>query len=185
VIIKSTHSEGNRLTSLERWDALVEILANLTIIGALALAVWTYQSDQLQNRQVASYDMLARFNSGELLSAQSNIRRTINRLPLSQLRGVVIPRKTMETMLTQLVSQESQKEDFNQDAILLTGFYDQVQVCIQIGACDEGVIRAHLGETARRHACILMPYVRRLRSDFLIDGLGDGHAVLAEYEERC
>lgn len=185
VVVKSAPSDGNQLTSLERWDARVEIAANLTIIGALFLAILTYSSDQRQTRQIASYDMIARFNSGELLAAQSNIRRTVNRLPLGELRDVVVPRETMETMLTQLVGQGTAKEDFDQNVILLTGFYDQVQVCIEIGACDEGVIRAHLGETAQRHACILMPYVRKLRSDFLIDGLGDGHAVLTEYETRC
>jgi hypothetical protein len=179
------NTDMNRLTSLERWDARVEIVANLTIICALALALWTYQSDQLQSRQVASYDMLSRFNSGELLTAQTNIRQTINLLPLEQLRDVVVPRDMMETMLTQLVGQETRKEGFDQDVIMLVGFYDQVQVCVQIGACDEHVIQAHLGETAKRHACILMPYVRKLRAYFLIDDLGDSHAILAKYEANC
>lgn len=184
-MVRQAKVDEQKLSSLERWDARVEILANLTIIGALVLAIWTYRSDQLQTRQVTSYDMLARFNSGELLAAQSNIRRTVNRLPLVLLRDVVIKRETMETMLTQLVGRGPHKEDFDQDVILLVGFYDQVQVCIQIDVCDRGVIQAHLGETSNRHACILMPYVRKLRSDFLIDGLGDGHAALTGYENRC
>lgn len=177
------------LRKLRPWfedaDTIISIAANLSVIIALIVAVGTYSAQMKQSKREAAFQFVSNLNSGDMLGVQRRFSLEFQKLPLGQLRGVALTRETMGTLVAQLVDQSADPDALREDIITLVSYLDDAQICIESGNCDATVIRSHMGETAKRYACILIPYVSELQKDLLLDGLGDGLQRLADYEHNC
>lgn len=181
----ATHSLAQTRSWIDYVDICVTILANITVIGALIIAWLTFQSQQEQSQRDASYRIISGFNSSDLLAAQRRFSTEFQRLPLSSLEGRAIPRATMATLIGQLVETSVNQAELIQDIITIVGYLDDAAVCVETDTCDPDVLSAHIGETAGRYACTLMPYIEDIRSALLLDGLGEPLAAFIGYENRC
>lgn len=171
--------------SFEDADTVISIAANISVIFALGVALKTYLAQTEQSEREAAFEFVSSLNSGDMLGVQRRFSLEFQKLPLGQLRGVALPRETMGTLVAQLVDQSADPEALREDIITLVSYLDDAQICIESGNCDGTVIRSHIGEAAKRYACILIPYVSEIQKDLLLDGLGDGLQRMADYEHNC
>jgi hypothetical protein len=185
--IKQTDSSVLRFERgpLDRVEAWFAIIANATIIFALVIAWWTYRAQIEQAKRDTSFDLVAEFHTGELLLAQRRLALEMTRTDIEVLRDVTVPRHAIEAIIRELVSTSSDPLEVRQEIVSIVGFFDLVQICVSSETCDATVAQAHLGETAGRYACLLLPYTDSIRDANLLDGLGDELRTFVSYEERC
>ena len=166
-------------------ESVISIVANVTVIGALVVALLSYFAQIEQTRRTASFDVISRLNSGEMLVVQRSLGRAVAQLQLKDLAGQVLPRDMMATLIAQLEETSADPLGFRQDVVTLVNYFDDAQICVETRTCDAEVMRGSLAETARRYACLLTPYVLDIRQEQLLDGLGDGLGRMVDYETSC
>jgi len=162
-----------------------QTVANVTVVFTLILGLTSIWYQWHQAKRVRSFEMVARLNDGILFQAQSNFLREIIQLPLGDFKDEVIDRDFMRVLFERLVETSDDPDQLAQDTIALVGYFDDVQICIESGSCNEAVMRLGLADRAVRFACLTMPYVKSIREQYLLDGLGDGLVVLSRYEQAC
>lgn len=129
--------------------------------------------------------MVMRLNDGALLEAQRFISGEIARLPLAQLDDELVKRSTVATLVSQVAETSDNPRHFQHSVVLVVSFFDEAQACVELNSCSGQDMSFHIGEAARRYACLLLPYTFELRNSLLYDGLGDGLSRMARYEESC
>jgi len=170
---------------MQKFRAFAATGADITIIVSLIIALLSYLSQIDQSKKNASFEVLSRLNTGEALSAQRRIATELARADIKQFKGLVVPRSTMAVFVGQLASTSADEKAFDQDVFTLVSYFDDAQVCVETGTCDSKILAAHLGESATRYACLLLPYVFGKRDDYLLEGLGDRMATMVDYENSC
>ena len=171
--------------TLDKVEAAFAIMANLTIIVALVVAWLSYDAQVRQAKRDAAFHFVAGLNEGEILAAQRRFVSELTRIEIGNLRDMTVPRDTMATIVRQLVSTSQDPGELRQDIITIVGYFDNAQICLESGTCDEHIMLAHILDVASRYACLLIPYVNAIRDEFLIEGLGDGLQRLVDYQDRC
>lgn len=164
---------------------VVEIVAHVAVLVTVVLGWLSYNAQVQQSKRNASFEVLSRLSSDELMQVQRRISTELARTDLGKFKGVAVPRETMAYFVESMASTSENRLAFDQDVFALVGYFDDVQICVSTGTCDPEVLDAHVGEAAGRYACLLLPYVRKVRENYLFEGLGDGMAKLANYESRC
>lgn len=170
---------------MQRFHLWCQTIANITIICTLVLGLATIWMQQIQTRKETSFRMMAQLNEGALFEAQRRFLNEVIQLPLAELKGQIVDRDFMLVLFRQLLETSDNPARFVEDTMILASFYDEADACISSGSCDETVLRQRLGDRARRFACVAMPFVIDIREKYLLDGLGDGLARLADYENTC
>ncbi|KEO53451.1 hypothetical protein TP2_17830 [Thioclava pacifica DSM 10166] len=174
-----------KLTTLQGIKVVIELLAGLTVIVSLVIGLMTYRAQQAQVRRDATFTVLSRLSEDRLLDVQRRISSELARSEIKKFKGVRVPRDTMATYIGSLAETSSDRLLFDQDIITLVSYFDDAEVCIETKTCDEKILSAHLDEVAVRYACLLLPYVFKMRDEYLLTGLGDRMSLLVNYETRC
>jgi hypothetical protein len=172
-------------TRLDRVATVASIVANVTVAVSLVAALAGLWLQREQFRRNAAFDVISNLNSGEMLEAQRAFTLEVARLPLDVIRGQSLERNTIATLMRQLEETSPDRVVFRQNAITIASFFDDAQICVEIGTCSEQEIHDRMGESAKRYACLLIPYIREMREELLLDGLGDGLIKMAAYDENC
>lgn len=181
----ATMKASREQSTLEKFGSVISILANVTVIISLIIALQTYYSQQMQERRNVTRELVSEFNSGAILQAQMAIARDLARLPTNALRNRKVKRDAMATIIRQVEATSADPIGFQQNAILIVSFFDDAQSCIDSDICSEEDMKLRLGEASIRYACLLLPYVESVRENRLYSGLGDGLIKMSEYELKC
>lgn len=171
--------------SIRRVTDVTTILANLTVVVSLSIAVMSYRQQIKQTKRDTAVSMVTAFNSGDMLAIQRRLSIEFAKLKLGQLEGVAVKRDTIGTIVLNMVVSSAEPAETQQDIITLVSNLDDIAVCVAAGTCDKNVVETSLGETASRYACLLLPYTARLGQELLLDGLGDSLRQFIDYETKC
>lgn len=171
--------------SIRRVTDVTTILANVTVVVSLSIAVMSYVQQIKQTKRDAAVGMVTAFNSGDMLTIQRRIAIEFAKLKLGQLQGIPVKRDTIGSIVENMVATSPQPAETQQDIITLVGNLDDIALCVAAETCDRRVVEASLGETALRYACLLLPYTAGLEQELLLEGLGDSLRQFIDYERNC
>ncbi len=171
--------------SIRQVTEVTTILANVTVVVSLSIAVMSYLQQIKQTKRDAAVTMVTAFNSGDMLAIQRRLSIEFVKLKLGQLQGIAVKRETIGTIVGNMVATSAEPAEVQQDIITLVSNLDDIAVCVEAETCDRNVIEASLGETASRYACLLLPYTAGLSQEFLLEGFGDKLSAFVDYETTC
>ncbi len=171
--------------SIRRITHVTGILANITVIASLSIAVMSYLQQIKQTKRDTAVSMVTAFNSGDMLAIQRRLSIEFAKLKLGQLQGVAVKRETIGEIVENMVATSAEPAETQQDIITLVSNLDDIAVCVTAETCDRSVVEASLGETASRYACLLLPYTTGLGQELLLEGLGDSLRQFVDYETNC
>lgn len=171
--------------SMSRVTAVSTIVANVTVVVSLTIAVLSYTSQIAQTKRDAAIALASEFRSGDLLASQRRLAIELAKLGLGRFQGIAIERETIGDIVSNLVAASATPDEIRQDIITIVSYFDDVAICVNVGTCDESVIRTSLGETATRYACLLLPYTQKIAREQLLEGLGDELRSFVDYKKAC
>lgn len=171
--------------SLKRVTEISTLLANITVVVSLSIAVLSYVRQNRQTKKDAAVALVNGFNTGEMLALQRRLSVEFAKLKLGRFSDIAIERSTIGVIVENLVSASATPLETQQDIITLVSYLDDIAVCVEAETCDEEVISESLGESATRYACLLVPYTDTLGEELLLDGLGGRLRVMVDYQKNC
>lgn len=182
---EANKSNAAREPIINRVSTWVSIFANCTIVASLLLAYFSYLEQINQTKRSRTFEIASGLNSGEMLDAQRAVSRELLKLDLGSLQNVKLERDMLAALLQKLESTSDDPIEFRQDVITIVSYFDDAQVCVETGTCDGAEMRQRVGPIAQRYACLFVPYIQTIKTDYLLSGLGDGLQRMATYESHC
>ena len=79
--------------SIRRVMDVTTILANVTVVVSLSIAVMSYLQQIQQTKRDTAVSMVTAFNSGDMLAIQRRLSIEFAKLKLGQLQGVAVKRR--------------------------------------------------------------------------------------------
>jgi hypothetical protein len=170
---------------LNKASTWVSIFANCTIVASLLLAYFSYLEQINQTKRSRTFEIASGLNSGEILDAQKAISRELLKLNLGSLQNVKLERDTLAALLQKLETTSGDPIEFRQNVITIVSYFDDAQICVETGTCDGAEMHQRVGPIAQRYACLFVPYILTVKTDYLLSGLGEGLQRMAAYEAHC
>jgi hypothetical protein len=171
--------------SLKRVTEISTLLANITVVVSLSIAVLSYVQQNRQIKKDAAVALITGFNTGEMLAIQRRLSVEFAKLKLGRFSDIAIERSTIGAIVDNMVTASNAPLETQQDIITLVSYLDDIAVCVQAETCDKEVVAGSLGESATRYACLLLPYTDTLGDELLLEGLGGQLRDMVDYETNC
>lgn len=171
--------------TLKRVTDITTVLANITVVVSISIAVMTYVQQNEQAKKNAAVAMVNGFNTGDMLEIQRRLSIEFAKLNLGRFSDISIERSTISAIVENMVKTGAAPFEVQQDIITIVSYLDDIAICVQAETCDHEVIENSMGEMSSRYACLLLPYAETLREDLLLEGLGDQLRDMVRYEGTC
>ena len=132
----------------------LELLSYLAAVVALLLLWSQSRSDAARARATASLEYVRQFNSEPLSGHRTNLAKPWLRYrgALDQINsGPGLSDAEADRLTAHVVSQydiENPGQPATLSILEIASFYDQIQICIDVDACDGGVARSYFQEEA-------------------------------------
>jgi len=173
------------MRTLKHVTDITTVLANITVVISISIAVMTYIQQNEQAKKNAAVSVVNGFNTGYMLEVQRRLSIEFAKLNLGRFSNISIERSTLSVIVGNMVETSAAPFEVQQDIITILSYLDDVAVCVQAETCDYEVIENSMGEVSSRYACILLPYAETLHEELLLEGLGDQLRDMVRYEDIC
>jgi hypothetical protein len=133
----------------------LEAISYLAAVVALFLLWQQMSSDAAAKRSENALSYVAQYSTGEISKSRQNLARawlpyTADIAAINSAQG--LPEDQIKRLVTRIVAEYDEKNPTEPATLsieAITSFYDQVQTCIDVNACDEKVLDASLRQNAR------------------------------------
>lgn len=175
----------DRVQRREAWVGWTQVVANILVPLALAIAGLTLLQQTWQSQRDASVRQVELFYSEGLTQAQAHLFSLWTDTDLSVLRG-----PQTRDFIDAFVERTIATSDKDQNTILasivaLSAYFDRVESCIESGRCNEPEIVDQIGAYGRDFYCIYAGQIKRIRVQTLASKLGDGLQRFANRNDGC
>ena len=144
----------------------IKVLYKFVVIAIAIVGIWVawteYNENIVQNKKNRSFEFYKEYRTGEILKARIDLATVIDELITIRLQDENLPvHKLCELMIDKLVATYDNRIKY--DVVL--EFFDSVQKCFNIGACDEETVYHLFTDEAESLWKIISPVVKHRRNN--------------------
>lgn len=176
-------AEVSKLDKVVAWS---QIVSNLGVIVALAIAVLSYWQQSGAEARGAALERVGKFSDGALLEARQVLLNAWEGYDLSRIPEAERTPSVLQGVFERLPAMSPQGRFVTQKAIgNIADYFDGVHACRVASVCDPAIIDTQLGGYAHSFYCIYENEILRQRAKLGNPSLGEGLRQLSAQVGPC